>query len=290
MVAVSRTLEHTHTVRAEASSTPHTTPVVAKAPGGPVQLAVPGLVPGACMAYAPTHGNRGQTIFLDPGHGGPDPGASGTDLSGNTVLEKDATLGVALNLLPLLRADGYRVVLSRTTDSYVIQLQSADLSQGVLTSDAVRRDLVARVACANAAHAAVLLSIHFDGFSDPTVGGAETLYDAVRSFASRNQTLAQDLQTALVRSLGVPDRGIIPDDQLVAPTLTDAAANYGHLIELGPAQSGWVQNPSQMPGALVEPLFVTDPAEAQMVATAAGQLHVARALQSGLLAFLQPHA
>ena len=33
--------------------------------------------PGACVAFPPTAGNRHLTVFLDAGHGGPDPGAGG---------------------------------------------------------------------------------------------------------------------------------------------------------------------------------------------------------------------
>ena len=45
--------------------------------------------------------------------------------------------------------------------------------------------------------------------------------------------------------------------------LTSQGAAYGHLMILGPALHGWFDNPSQMPGALCEPLFLTDPGEAR---------------------------
>ena len=32
--------------------------------------------PGACLAYPPTAGNRGETVFLDAGHGGMTPARS----------------------------------------------------------------------------------------------------------------------------------------------------------------------------------------------------------------------
>jgi N-acetylmuramoyl-L-alanine amidase len=38
--------------------------------------------PGACVAFAPTMGNRHLTVFLDAGHGGLDPGAVGITESG----------------------------------------------------------------------------------------------------------------------------------------------------------------------------------------------------------------
>jgi len=236
------------------------------------------------MAYPPTSGQAGKTVFIDPGHGGPDPGVVGI-AAGHQVAEKDATLAVATRLSDLLRADGYRVVLARTTDSSVVKLASAELDGGTMTADGVRHDLETRIACANAADASVLVSIHFDGFNDPSVGGTETFYDSQRPFAGSSKRLAQDLQAALVSGLGSTDRGVWTDDQ-VGPALTTAGNNYGHLILLGPPQAGYVDQPSQMPGALVEPLFVTDPADAAVLSDAGGQQRIAKALEAGIQKYL----
>ena len=43
-----------------------------------------------------------------------------------------------------------------------------------------------------------------------------------------------------------------------------------------------------MPGALVEPFFVTDPVEAQVANSVAGQKAIAAGLAQGLAAFLAP--
>ena len=48
-----------------------------------------------CVFLAPTANARGQTIFVDPGHGGLDPGAIGKTSAGTTVSEKDV-IAVAL--------------------------------------------------------------------------------------------------------------------------------------------------------------------------------------------------
>jgi len=249
------------------------------------QVLLPGLEAGACVSLAPTRAGSGQTVFIDPGHGGMDPGVVG-GTSGRRVLEKDATLAVATRLSTLLREDGYRVVMSRTQDSAVVKLTPADSVMGSLTASAEHRDLATRAACANAAGAVALVSIHFDAFSDPTVGGTETFYDSARPFAASSRRLATSLQAALVAALGTADRGVWTDDQLAAPTLTSSGSTYGHLIELGPPASGWVDDPSQMPGALVEPLFLTNAAEAQVAGDEAGQQRIAAALESGLVRFL----
>jgi N-acetylmuramoyl-L-alanine amidase len=257
-----------------------------KAAGSVPQPSVPGLEDSACVSFAPTHGPLDRTVYIDAGHGGLDPGVVGTTASGRTVLEKDAALAVALRLAGLLRFDGYRVVMARTQDTTVLKLSAADSNYGAMTSSAEHRDLAARAACANAAGADVLVSIHFDGYSDPSVGGTETFYDAARPFAAANRLLATDLQAALVARLGAADRGVWTDDQLAAPTLTGSGQSYNHLIELGPLSQGWVDNPSQMPGALVEPLFVTNPAEALIASDPSGQQKIAEALESGVLKFL----
>jgi hypothetical protein len=91
-----------------------------------------------------------------------------------------------------------------------------------------------------------------------------------------------DLQSALVAGLGTNDRGIWTDDQLSAPALTTQGSDYGHLIELGPASPGWVDTPSLMPGVLVEPLFLTNAAEAHLASDPAGQQRIAQALAAGV--------
>jgi N-acetylmuramoyl-L-alanine amidase len=239
-----------------------------------------GLESGACMSY-PSSNRSASTIFLDPGHGGLDPGVVGSN-GGHPVLEKDVALAVATKLAALLHGDGFSVVMARTEDALVTKLSSSDSVTGALTSSAEHRDLVTRAACANAADASVLVSIHFNGFDDPAVGGSETFYDSARPFAVENKRLAQDLQSAVVASLGASDRGVWTDDQLAAPTLTSAGSRYDHLIELGPAATGWVDDPSRMPGALVEPLFLTNPKEAKFASDAAGQQRIASALEVGL--------
>lgn len=249
-----------------------------------IQLPVAGLDSGACISYPASGAQARQTVFIDAGHGGLDPGVVGS-AGGKQVLEKDAALAVANRLGALLRADGYGVVMARTQDTSVTRLAASDSITGALTNSAEHRDLVTRVACANAAAASVLVSIHFDGFNDPTVGGTETFYDSARPFAATSKRLAADLQAGLVAGLGTSDRGVWTDDQLAAPALTPSGDSYGHLIELGPASAGWVDDPSQMPGALVEPLFITNAAEAQLASDPAGQQRIAEAMQAGLVKF-----
>ncbi len=271
---------------------------LAPARGAPRQAAAPAVAvdpalfaPGACIALAPRAGNRRQTVFLDPGHGGPDTGAIGRTTGGKTIYERDVALLVALDTAALLRRDGYRVVLSRTAGATVTRLRPGVESGGVFTVAGAHDDLLARVECANLAHAAVLVSIHFNGNADPSASGAMTFYDAARSFAASSLHLARLLQADIVSALAAGgwtalDRGVRSDATAGAPALSAQGAAYGHFDVLGPRLAGYVPAPSQMPGALVEPLFITDPAQADVAAGRVGQAAIARGIAAAIDSYL----
>ena len=258
-------------------------------PDGPTALGH--FAPGACLAYPPAGGDRGRTVLVDAGHGGPDPGTSAVTTTGPGLSEKDATLPVALASAQLLRSRGYRVVLSRTTDSTVIPLAPDDLDGNVLSAEGKHADLLARATCANLAGAAALISIHFDGYPDSSVGGALTLYDAARPFSAASLALATLLQQNLTTALAangtpVTNRGVTTDDTAGGGEITAPGTAYGHLTILGPRSPGYVDDPSQMPAALVEPLFLTNPAECAIAASVTGQQVIAGAIADAVTAFL----
>ena len=254
------------------------------------QPLIAGVAPHACQVFAPTSGDRQITVFVDPGHGGLDPGVSSQTSAGARLYEKDVTLAVGLDLLPLLRASGYRVVMSRTVDTLVAQPAAGDVQGNLLTAAGLHHDLVERVACANAAGANLLLSIHFNGYDDSSINGAETLYDGSRPFAADSRRLAELVQQyvlAQLRNAGwaVPDRGVLDDQAAGTPALTNEGAQYGHLLELGPVARGWLDHPSAMPGVLTEPLFLTHPAEADVAADRQGQQRIAQGLAQAINAY-----
>jgi N-acetylmuramoyl-L-alanine amidase len=252
-----------------------------------------GTAPGTCLAFAPLSGDRHKTVFLDPGHGGIDVGTAGTTSAGSTIDEKGQTLAVGLDLLAILRGEGYRVVMSRIDDRLLIHPTTGAQSGGVLSLTEEHEDTEARIVCANAAHADVLVSIHFNAFGDPAVNGAETFYDAARPFSAANRRLAGLVQRAILAQLhalgwAVPDRGVTKDSVAGIPALSAKAAAYPHLLELGPAAAGWLAHPSTMPGILVEPLFLTHPAEADVAVSKAGRQAIARGIADALNTFFTP--
>ncbi len=208
-------------------------------------------------------------------------------VAGRVVTEKQVTLAVGLRTLALLRAGGYRVVVSRTRDSTVARYRASDLHQGVLDPDAAQREVEVRDVCANAAHADILVSIHMNGFVDSAANGTETFFCPTRPFAAHSRRLADLVQRAMVsafRSSGTTtiDRGVLPDREGGGAALTPQTASYHHLIMLGPADRPWLPFPSQMPGVLVEPAFLTNPSQGSFVASGRGQEALARGLVAAI--------
>ena len=130
---------------------------------------------GACMAFAPTSGNRHQTVFLDAGHGGIDPGGVGTTEDGSQIAESQINLPIELASMAILRAHGFRVVVSRTQDT-----------------------TAARDECANLSKASALVGIYMDAGYESTNAGSIAAYDSDRPFAQSNLALATDLQNAVL--------------------------------------------------------------------------------------------
>jgi N-acetylmuramoyl-L-alanine amidase len=251
--------------------------------------------PGACVEYPPTAGNRHLTVFLDAGHGGLDPGGVGESESGQTIYEADETLPVELDTMGLLRAKGFTVVVSRTKDETVSRPGPGDVSGGLFTVDGVHDDVAARDVCANDAKANILLGLYFDAGGSPLDAGSVTGYDTDRSFSAQNLRLATLVQTDVLTAMnaqgwGIPDLGVVDDSLLGGPALSDAAADYGHLLLLGPADPGFSTSPSLMPGALIEPLFITDPYEGSLAASASGQQVIAGGLAQAIEQYFTPAA
>ncbi len=104
------------------------------------------------LCQGPKAPEASRVIVIDPGHGGPQVGTVSV-LDGRT--EKTFTLDWAKRLAPMLEARGWQVILTRTND--------ADI------------EVTNRVTFANAHHAAVFISLHFNSSApDHKQSGLET--------------------------------------------------------------------------------------------------------------------
>ncbi len=183
---------------------------VACAGGSP---SAPGSPTPNASATAPAALNAPRTIVIDPGHGGEEIGAAHHDPATGAVLrEKDSNLDMALRLQRLLDERGYRVVLTRESDSRATPLVQERPLAGPAYAP-TRADLQARVDIANAAGADLFISIHSNGSSSATESGVEVWQSSTRPFAQENRRLAElalERVLAELRSWGYPavDRGL----------------------------------------------------------------------------------
>lgn len=120
-----------------------------------------------------------RLVFIDPGHGGKDPGAIG--LSG--IQEKDIILPISQYLAQALQQQGIQTMMARTSD-YFVSLQG-------------RTDM------ANRAGADLFVSIHANamGAGRPDISGLEVYY-----FGDRG--LADTIHRSILRTVSVDDRRV----------------------------------------------------------------------------------
>ncbi|KIE48273.1 N-acetylmuramoyl-L-alanine amidase family protein [Clostridium argentinense CDC 2741] len=124
-------------------------------------------------------------VFIDPGHGGSDPGAIGL----NKLTEKEVTLAVGMKVKSKLEAQGIKVQISRTTDVFV--------------------DLSPRAQMANIFGADAFVSIHNNSFGDRSVSGTETyVYTGTGERINESKKLAGLVQNNLLNNLGSKNRGV----------------------------------------------------------------------------------
>jgi len=137
-------------------------------------------------SYAPT-----RTVYLDPGHGGEDPGAIFTDEAGTIWKESDINLGVSLKVRDILKANGVTVLMSRDTDKTV--------------------ELVDRPLDANKKQATLFVSVHTNSFFADTAYGIETWgtleYSATYAGIT-DKNLANNIQKEVIKQTGGYSRGV----------------------------------------------------------------------------------
>lgn len=171
-----------------------------------------------------------DTIVVDPGHGGTDPG-----VVNNGVTEAEKALDISERLVDKLEDEGYNVVLTRDDDSFV--------------------DLTERAEIANDEDADIFISVHLNA-AGPSAEGSEVFYYDT----NYSDDLAGEIQDEFVSRLGTEDRGIKQD-------------------------SFTVLTQTEMPAVLVEPLFLTNPDEFEMVKEESTREDIAEAIVDGVISY-----
>ena len=188
-----------------------------------------------------------KVVYLDAGHGGYDPGASYFGIS-----EKSLTLAIQSRVKAKLESEGYQVVTTRTSDTYV--------------------DLTDRSRAANASESDIFVSIHINASGSSAAQGIETYYyqpyaeypsrinatyHANPTRLSMSDTLANAIQSSLINATGAQNQGVKRQTFAVLRETTAPAV----LLELG---------------------FLSNPQEAARLNTSAYQETLANAIVAGI--------
>ena len=153
--------------------------------------------------------NKEPLIIIDPGHGGLDDGCVSAGVS-----EKDINLEIAKLVSAQLEEKGYRVELSRDTDTYI-----------------AKED---RVENANLNNAAVYISIHQNSCEDKDISGIETWYDGADT-SRDSKRLAQLIHQQTIQSTGASEREMVGESDLY---VTGKTKMPSCLIETGFLSNG----------------------------------------------------
>ena len=201
------------------------------------------------------------TICLDPGHGGKDSGNRvGFGFFGHS--EKTYTLLLAFELRDQLKKLGFRVILTRNSDTFV--------------------DLPVRPATANRNGADLFISLHFNAAqtgknevagpetycitpigaasSNAQGEGADHGATTANRFENKSLLLAYQMEKSLVQNLNANDRGV---RRARFAVLRDAA----------------------MPAILIEGGYMTNPTEGKKIYDAAYRKQMAAAIVKGIVAY-----
>ena len=193
-----------------------------------------------------------KIVYLDAGHGGYDPGASYFGIS-----EKSLTLAIQSRVKAKLEAEGYQVVTTRTSDTYV--------------------DLTDRSRAANASESDIFVSIHINASGSSASQGIETYYyqpyaeypsrinatyHANPTRLSMSDTLANAIQSSLINATGAQNQGVKRQTFAVLRETTAPAV----LLELG---------------------FLSNPQEATRLNTSAYQETLANAIVAGIKSYYE---
>ena len=222
---------------------------------------------------------REPTVMVDAGHGGRETGATYKFPDGSMLMEKDLNLKVATRLAELLREGGINAMQSRTADSQLNGSRDLTADGKVNLSD----ELQARVDRANEMRADLLVSVHFNGVTDASRRGTQVFYADGRPFVDRNRALAELTQSHLVKAL--KEAGYETIDRK-ATVDTIVLGHGAHYFLLGPA-SEHVKRPTEMPGIIGEPLFVTNPDDANALRQDRIQAAIARGYAEAVKAYFK---
>jgi N-acetylmuramoyl-L-alanine amidase len=231
----------------------------------------------AVATKAPTPQPRviNKTIVIDPGHGADDVGAVGP----NKRYEKVINLNVSKNLYSILKQRGYKVYLTRSSDTFI--------------------KVMNRTVLANDKNADIFISIHSNSVPKEKaneVSGIETFFlsparneRAKRVAAIENKSDIREMSNSskdvFLESLNRPritaSHKLAIDVQ--AGLLQSARSKYKDVSDSGVREGPfWVLVGAQMPSILVELGYVSHPVESKRLYDKNYQQSLANGIANGI--------
>ncbi len=193
--------------------------------------------------------NNNVTVIVDAGHGGEDGGAVAND-----IIEKDINLSISKKLADILKASGYKVILTRSDDEMVDAVGETQRERKV-------SDMHNRLDVFNKSENNVVISIHQNKFTQEQYHGTQVFY-------SENNNKSITLATA------------IRDDvkALLQPDNTRECKPAGREI--------FLLSNSNVPSVIVECGFISNYDEAQKLKTNDYQNQMAFAIFAGFMDYI----
>jgi N-acetylmuramoyl-L-alanine amidase len=223
-----------------------------------------------------------DTIVLDPGHGGHDPGAIGP----NGVKEKDVTLAIAKRVKRLLEKNlDTRVVMTRDNDSFV--------------------PLKDRTQFANSEQGKIFISIHCNANRSRRVTGATTYFlgqakteEALEVARRENSVINYEADSSAYAGLGaegfilraLAQNSFNRESEDFAAIVQEELSGNTKLADRGVKQAGYyVLIGASMPNILVETAFISNQREEAMLNDSSFQQDVAEAIFNSIKKFKEKY-
>ncbi len=190
-----------------------------------------------------------KTIVIDAGHGLPDEGAQ----NNNGVSEAKINLKIALLLQKLLESSGATVILTRSDDNAIYEIDSNTISQKKVS------DIKNRVKIGNSPSADIFVSIHFNKIPQSQYTGWQTFF---KYNDLESKTLATCIQNNLNETISCENKRV--------PLKLDNI---------------YIMKNVEIPIALVECGFLSNPEEANLLIQDEYQSKLAWGIYDGIMEY-----
>lgn len=189
----------------------------------------------------------GKVVVVDAGHGVPDEGAE----VGDGTTEAQTNLKIALKLQNLLEQSGCIVILTRSDENGIYDLDSKTLKQKKIS------DIRNRVKIGNKSSADIFVSIHLNKIPEQQYFGWQTFYN---KNSEQGQKLAKQIQKNL-------NEAIQKDNKRAAAKIENI----------------YIVNNVEIPMTIVECGFISNPEEKELLLTDNYQNRLAWGIYNGII-------